>query len=173
MILALDISLTTGIAWGGPQQARPRTSVWKLPEGEVHFDRALSGLRGSVMAMLKVEPIKVVAIEAAMQKVDWQHSAYAAYLLTSLCAVAREAAQTHGVEVVAVATSTWRHSILGTARLTTDEAKARAKKHCDTLGWGYQDHNAAEASCLWSYLMALKFKSWAPNAPTLPIGAPA
>lgn len=165
MLLALDISLTTGVAWGGPQSGRPRTMVWSLPEGPENFDRAIVSLRDSVMSLCKFEKITHVTVEAAMQKVDWRHSAYTAFLLISLSAVAREAASRHGAKVSSVAVSTWRESILGTARLSTEDAKRGAKARCDQMGWSYQDHNAAEAACLWWHQMAQSYPKWAPNQP--------
>lgn len=165
MLLTLDISLTCGVSWGGPMDGRPYSAVWKLPDGEDNFDRALASLRGSVMAMCKFQKVTDVAIEAAMQKVNWQHSAYSALLLTSLSAVAREAATQYGARVEMVAVSTWRANVLGTARLNTEDAKRAAKQMNDQLGWTYQDHNSAESNCLWLHKMSLKYPRWAPNRP--------
>lgn len=164
MIAAGDISLTTGISWGGQHDGRPRNMLIKLPEGESNFDRALSILRSSVYALCRVEKIEAVAVEAAMMNVDWQHSKYAAFLLVSLSAVFREAAQSAGAQIIEpVAASTWRSTFLGSARGTTAELKRRAMDRNDQLGWSYQDHNTAESNCLWAHCMALRYRHWAPQ----------
>ena len=162
MLLALDISLTTGAAWGGPSSHSPRSAVCKLPEGRDNFDRALVGLRDYVMMMCKFEKVEIVAIEAAMRRVDREHSEYAAFLLTSLSAVAREAASRHGARIVPAECHTWRRHFIGSGNLSGEDSKRAAMKMCDRLGWTYQDHNAAEACGVWHWGMARHFPKWNP-----------
>lgn len=167
MIACADISLESGISWGGQYDGRPRNMLVKLPSDEHNFDRALAVLRSSVFALCRVEKIEAFAVEAAMMNVDWQHSKYAAFLLVSLSAVAREAAKAAGAQIIEpVAASTWRAKFLGSARGTTAELKRRAMDRNDLLGWTYQNnHNAAESNCLWGHCMALRYRHWAPNSP--------
>ncbi len=158
MLLALDISLTTGAAWGGADAPRPRTAVVKLPEGQLNLDRALVGLREWVAMTCRFEKIERVLIEAAMQVVDSEHSAYSAFLLISLQAVAREAACRAGASVETVECGIWRRHFLGTARVSTEEGKRGAMKRCDQLGYTYQDHNAAEAGGIWDFGIAKHYR---------------
>lgn len=151
MLLALDISLTTGAAWGGEHDPRPRTAVVDLPKGQVNFDRALVGLREYVAMSCRFNKIEFCLVEAALRVVDSEHSEYSAFLLTSLSAVAREAAHRSGAHVEPVTCDVWRKHFLGTARVSTAEGKAGAMKRCDQLGYTYQDHNAAEACGVWDY----------------------
>lgn len=151
MLLALDISLTTGAAWGNAQADRPRTAVVKLPEGLQNFDRALVGLREWVAMTCRFEKVEFLLVEAALRVVDRNHSDYSAFLLTSLSAVAREAGARSGAHVEPVECDKWRKHFLGTARVSTAEGKAGAIKRCEQLGYTYQDHNAAEACGVWDY----------------------
>lgn len=151
MLLALDISLTTGAAWGGASALRPRTAVVKLPEGAQNYERALMSLREWVQMTCRFEKVEFCLIEAALRVVDREHSEYANFLTISLQAVAREAAARSGAHVEVVACDKWRKHFLGTARVSTEEGKRGAMKRCDQLGYAYQDHNAAEACGVWDY----------------------
>lgn len=158
MLLALDISLTTGAAWGRAGDARPRTAVIPLPKGLDNFDRALVGLREWVAMTCRFEKVEMVLVEAALRVVDSEHSDYSAFLLTSLSAVAREAAKRAGADVKAVSCDEWRKHFLGTARVSTAEGKAGAQKRCDQLGYTYQDHNAAESCGVWDFGIAKYYR---------------
>jgi len=163
MLLALDISLTTGVAWGGAEGGVPRSCVWALPVREENLDRALSSLREAVMGLCKFEKVEIVCIEAAGRYIDSQSSAYAAFLLISLSAVAREAAYRHGARVVPVSVGTWRKHWLGSGNLPGHEAKRRAVQRCEQLGWPAKDHNAAEACGIWAWGMAQFYPKWRPQ----------
>jgi hypothetical protein len=171
MLLALDISLTTGFALGGVSNGAPRTGLFRLPEGDHNFDRALQMLREGVMMQCRFNKVEIVAIEAAMQKVNWQHSAYAAFLLTSLSAVAREAAQRHGARIMLVNVKTWRSSFIGNGNMEGEKAKRAACARCDLLGWNYRDGNnqesddIAEACGLFFYAMGTTYPRWRPSNP--------
>lgn len=166
MLLSLDISLTTGVSFGGPNDLTPRTMLLRLPDGEENFDRALASMRESVMMLLKFQKVEVVAIEAAMQVVNRFHSAYSALLLISLSAVAREAAQRHGARIMLVSCQTWRKHFIGSGNLPGDQSKRMCMKRCDDLGWAYADNNVAESLGLWHYAMTTVYKKW-PPAPHL------
>lgn len=151
MLLALDISLTTGAAWGDSQAVRPRTAVLELPKGQANFNRALVGLREWVQMTCRFEKVEYCLVEAALRVVDREHSDYSAFLLTSLSAVAREAATRSGAHCEPVDCDTWRRHFIGTARLSGPDSKRAAMKRCDMLGYTYQDNNAAEACGVWDF----------------------
>lgn len=154
MLLALDISLTTGAAWGNLQAVRPHTAVINLPDGTQNFNRALVGLREWVAMTCRFEKVTHCIVEAAMRTIDRNHSDYSAFLLTSLSAVAREAACRAGVLIVEPAEcEIWRRHFIGSGHLPGPIAKAKCLARCDALGYTYQDHNAAEACGVWHYGM--------------------
>lgn len=163
MLLALDISLTTGVAFGSLAEGRPRSLCWNLPDGEHNFYRALTGLRENVMALCQFQKVETVVVEAAMRKVDRFHSAYSAYLLMSLAAVAGEAATRAGAAVLSVDCQKWRKTYIGNGGLSGEESKRLAMQRCDQLGWRYPDHNAAEAMGIWYWGMASRFPKFTPR----------
>lgn len=151
MLLAVDLALTMGGAWGAPDAARPYTVSIDYPREEHNYERALKSVRSWVAMMCKTQGVKIFLVEAAMPKVDRFHGYYAAFLLISLQAVAREAAHTSGAEVHAISVKTWRSHFIGNGNLKGDESKRLCMKRCDQLGYQYQDHNAAEAAGLWDF----------------------
>lgn len=120
-------------------------------------------MRQTVMGLCKFNKVEIFLVEAAMPKVDREHSQYSAFLLMSLSAVAREAANTHGARVYPIACQTWRKTFIGSGNLSGDESKQLAMKRCQQLEWAYQDHNAAEALGLWYHGMATHFPRWHPQ----------
>lgn len=150
MLLALDLSLTTGAAWGIPGRP-PRSAVWKFPSGKENLDRAMVSLREMTMALCKFEKVEIVCIEASMKVIDSEHSEYSAFCLTSLQAVAREASKRHGAAVHLVDCQKWRRHFIGSGNLAGHIAKQRAMERCKLLGYPFQDHNAAEAAGVWDY----------------------
>jgi len=157
MLLALDLSLTSGAAWGAPN-GRPSSAVWKLPAGRENLDRAMSCLRLNVMTTCRMHRVEIVCVEASMKVIDREHSEYSAFCLTSLQAVAREAAYSGGARVHLVNCQEWRRHFIGHGNLPGDEAKKLAMQRCGQLGYPYADHNAAEACGVWDWGIA-KFYS--------------
>lgn len=165
MLAAFDIALAAGVAWGGPENGSPQTDLWELPKGEHNLDRALSIVGDCTGNLVRNRGIKIVAVEAVMLKTGRQHSAYSLFLLASLGAVVRYAAERNGASVMPpVDVRTWRKTVLGQGNLVTEEAVAAIFKRCDQLGWDHkEDHNVAEACGLWYHSMALRFPKWRPG----------
>lgn len=163
MLSFWDISLSCGVAWGGVSDAAPRTALHKLPAGEENFDRALVTMREAVSMLVRFEKLEYVLVEAAMRVVDREHSAYSAFLLISLSAVAREAATRAGAHVEPVPVGKWRRAVLGNGNMPGREAKKAAMAFCDRLGWKYADHNVAEATCGWVFGMGSHYPKWRPG----------
>lgn len=151
MPLAIDAALRLGAAWGAPNAARPYTAVVDYPREEHNYHRALISARQWTGMMVKTQKIDLVLIEAAMPKVDRDHSYYTAFLLISLQAVIREAACSAGARVEPISCKTWRAHFIGNGNLDGETSKKLAMQRCDQLGYTYQDHNAAEAAGLWDY----------------------
>lgn len=164
MIIAFDLSLSTGVAWGGESDPGPRTALFPLPEGEHNYDRALKIMRDTAMMLCRFHKAEIVAVEAAMQKVDRGHSAYAAFLLISLQAVVREAATQYGARVIPVSVQEWRRSLLGNGNMPGPEAKRASMKLCDRMAWSYGGNDdRAEAAMIWWHVIAGNCKKWQPG----------
>jgi hypothetical protein len=167
MLLALDIATTVGVAFGNVAGGRPQSLFWKCPEGPENLDRALVGLRESVMGFCKFNAVEVVVIEAALVRIDQFHGAYAAFRLISLSAVAREAASRHGARVVLVTCQKWRKSFIGHGNLPGAEAKAAAKARCAQFGWPFPNEDAAEAMGIWHWAASTQFRGYQPRTGTV------
>lgn len=163
MILALDVSLSTGSAFGSDKARAPLAWLYELPHGRAKFDDALRMLRSNVRELCRVHGVTELVVEACMMKVDRWHSAESLFILASLGAVAREAARSHGARVHAVPAKAWRATFLGNGNLSTEDAKAGALKRCAQLGWPCTDHNCAEAMGLWFHFMAERYPRWQPG----------
>ena len=150
MLLALDISLTTGATWGAPK-GRPSSAVWKLPPGRDNLNRAMHCLRLNVITTCRMHRVEITCIESSMKVIDSEHSEYSAFCLTSLQAVAREAAYSAGCRVEMVECAVWRKHFLGRSNLSREEAKAFAEKRCDQLQYSYVDDNTAESNGIWDW----------------------
>lgn len=162
MLLALDISLTTGWAFGGPTDPAPTGGVWRFQEGKHNFPRALVSMRQSVLRVLCNPGITHMVVEAPMLKIDRWHSAYSLYMLVSLGAVAREVAQERGVPLTDPASNVWRKAVHGHGNLSTDDAKRAAETRCKQLGWSFVDDNEAEAKCIWYHTATQLWPKWPP-----------
>lgn len=162
MILAIDPSLTCGFAFGGPNDHRPATGTWRLPEGPENRYRALLAMRQSVLRLLCDPKVTLFVIEAPMLQITRKHGAYALRLLVELTGIACEVAQERGVPIREIAASTWRAHFLGKGNLSTEDAKNGAMRRCEQLKWPYTDHNSAEACGLWHYMACETWAQWPP-----------
>lgn len=163
MILALDVSLSTGSAFGSEKTRAPRSFVYELPHGTAKFDDALRMLRSNVRELCRAHGVTDLVIEKCLMKVDRWHSAESLFILASLGAVAREAARAHGARVHPIPIKMWRSTFLGNGNLSTEDAKAGALKRCAQLGWPCTNHNAAEAMGLFYHFMAERYPKWQPG----------
>jgi len=160
MLIAADISLSTGVSWGGPNEGRPRTALHLLDKND--FDRALCQLDDAIGMLCRFEKATHFVFEESMRQINQQHGYQTAFVLISLQAVARRAARRHGCIIDPVNVATWRKHWLGSGNLPGDEAKRLCRQHCDRMGWTYQNTDVAEACGIWAYGMAKFFPKWNP-----------
>lgn len=150
MLLACDLSLSSGFAIGEPKSL-PRTLTVKLYN---ELPRALYGLRSWVYETCRAEGIDFVAIEKVLNTVVYgSGGAHRALLMTSLQAVTIEAAWASGVRrIELVPVQTWRKHWIGRGDYPREEAKRRAMQRCDQLGILYDSDDAAEAAGIHDYV---------------------
>lgn len=60
-------------------------------------------------------------------------------------------AKCKGIDIRRAQIASWRKAVLGSGRLKGVIAKKAASDLCQRLGWQAEDHNAAEAACIWMY----------------------
>jgi hypothetical protein len=160
VLLALDISTSTGAAWGGPDEGRPRTALYELDKRD--FDRALCQLDEAVGMLCRFEKVTHMVFEASMRQINADHGYQSAFVLISLQAVARRSAKRNGCIVHPVDVGTWRKHWIGSGNLPGDVAKRMCREQCDRMRWPYQNTDVAEACGIWAYGMAKYFPKWNP-----------
>jgi hypothetical protein len=149
MLLAADISFSTGVAWGRMGDVRPRTALYKLTGSDL--DRALVQLDEAITMICRMETVTHFVFEASMRLVNAEHGYDSAFTLISLQAVARRAATRAGALVYPVNVGTWRKHFIGSGNLPGPVAKKKAQERCTQLGYTFQNVDAAEACGVWDY----------------------
>ncbi len=149
MLLAADISFSTGVAWGRAGDARPRTALYKLTETDL--DMAIVQLDEAVTMICQMEKVTHFVFEASMRVVNQEHSYDSAFVLISLQAVARRAAKRAGARIIPVNVATWRKHFIGSGNLPGHVAKQKAQQRCTQLGYTFQNVDVAEACGVWDY----------------------
>jgi hypothetical protein len=172
VLLALDLSsVATGFAFGDASYAAPKTGVWKLPgAAEDVFDRTLSVLGESIIALCRVIRAKRVIVEAMIPQMHQGSSAHTQAALAQLTGVACGAGYTATKQAVGRhAVSTVRKHFCGVG--FPEKPKYAVMEACRVLGWQVAEHNAGDAAALWSYGMSLLHPKWAPRSTPLFRGA--
>ncbi len=154
-LLALDLALNTGWAWG-ENLARAYAGVWRLPGySERDLPRTLGGIYSAVLTVCRSNEIEAVQIEAALRGVKRTNkrgittptSAWGDRCLTMLNGAAQAAVANSGAKLLKpVGPSTWRKSVLGEA--FPANPKEAAVRYCALQGREIPDHDAAEAFCI-------------------------
>lgn len=154
-LLALDLALKTGWAWGD-NLSQAHAGTWTLPGySDDKIDRTLGGIYSAVFHVVRANQIEGALIEAALRTIKKQNnrgiwtptSAHGDRCLTMLNGAARAAVSNAGAKILECpAPNTWRASVLGIAY--PKEPKAAAIEYCRRNGLGITDHDAAEAACI-------------------------
>ena len=171
-VLALDISTFTGFAVdraeGSPLAGKPRVGTWKLSGlEEPQLGESLCQLSEYVDAMIQVEGVKAICIEAPMPigGRPGQNQNFIAAGLIQLVGAARAEARRHGLEERLGHVQSVRKHFLGTGR--PESPKRAVMARCAQLGWMVADHNQADAAALWCWAKSLLDPAWAPNGTSL------
>jgi len=157
-ILALDVATNTGICDGVPG-CTPKLSTVSWRRDKSDDVAAIYGHAiGWMAARLKDDPPALVVIErpvppsGAFGATNHQTTLITIGLFGVFCGVA----SAKSIEVLEAPISTWRKFALGAGNLAGKVAKQRAVELCAHLSWQAQDHNAAEAACIWLYACSLR-----------------
>lgn len=161
-VLALDISsVRTGVAYGGEESSSPHCLSWIMPGG-ADLARCCSELSQSILSFAGIVHPKIIAVEAALNRVDPTHGARVAKVLMYLCGSAFGAGHAAQARVIEGNIQTVRSHFIGNGNLPGEEAKRRVQAQCDKLQWEYKNHDEADAAALWSWTMTNNFKRWTP-----------
>lgn len=158
MLLALDLALNTGWAFGD-DLASAHAGAWKLPGFADHLiERSLGSIYSAVNSLCRANNIEGVIIEAALRNISKRNSrgvwtptsAHGDRCLTLINGAARAGAANAGVKTVDFpGPSTWRAAVLGHG--FPAKPKDEALKYCHRIGRTVADHNTAEALCMLQY----------------------
>lgn len=165
MLVAIDASTrSTGFAFGGQGDGRPRGGCWDLPGcDEQVFDVTLARITGSVSELCRMVKAEHVMIEAPLLLVDREHSSATAMALIQLTGAVRAAAKRAGAKIHLASVQTVRKHFIGSAHLKRAEAKAAVMARCRQLGWPCINDDQGDANAVWAYGMALIYPKWAPQ----------
>jgi len=151
-ILALDLSQTTGWAYGGIGDRTPACGCWRLPyeggEGgrfaafENELVDAMDALQpGSLVleaplsfqALLGISTMKVMAQQLALRGIAYAEAWRAR------------------VPISEVSSDIVRLALLGQSRFAKGTVKREVVAYCKARGWRVPDHNAADACLTWAW----------------------
>lgn len=154
-ILALDLALTTGFAFGY-DLASAHCGIWRLPGySDNNINRTLGSIYSAVNTICRANKIEAVVIEAALRGVKRTNkrgittptSAHGDRCLTMLNGAARAGAANAGVKIFYFpAPASWRKSVLGNG--FPEKPKDAAIAYCRMSGRDIAEHDAAEAFCM-------------------------
>lgn len=146
-VLALDLSRTTGWAYGHAGNRVPAFGVWHLPNGGLEGARYAAFENVLADAMDRLAPSCLV-LEAPLPLMAQTHAktAQQQYTLRGFaCAEAwRGSAALHEVDAFTV-----RAEVLGKGRFAKDQVKREVVRYCRGRGLKVPDHNAGDAVLVW------------------------
>lgn len=144
-ILTLDLSLTTGWAYGLASMGRPVCGVWKLPGGGDN-GRTYTALGNILADAIHLHQPALVVMEAPLIKQQTS-----ARLLLGLAAHVESTCYRWEVPCREQSVMTVRKLVLGRGMFPKGMAKAAVLAWCAEKAWPVQDDNAADACVLWAY----------------------
>lgn len=170
-IIALDLSSAcTGIAYDGPDGARPVSSSYRLPRAGAAGDYGLGYAAFRAYLACRVERAKpvLIAFEAPLQVIGAHASSRrtnqaTVRILFGLAAITEEVAGAFGIACAEVNIATIKKHFAGHGRADKRDIIAR----CRQLGWEPRNDNEADAMALWAYAKALREPGWSPRATPL------
>jgi Holliday junction resolvasome RuvABC endonuclease subunit len=145
-VLALDLSLSTGWALGGINDADPISGVWRLP-GIDNLGRAFTALSNELEDAIALHQPRWVVAEAPLPDIRQT----SARLLLGLSAHVESSCYRMGVPCFEVAVTTVRATVMGTGRFPKGEAKQHVLAWCARRGWTDLTDDEADARLVWLY----------------------
>jgi hypothetical protein len=149
-VLALDPATKTGYATGRAKETPSLATVDFGDEFANHddiFRRAHYWLAGILRA--QVPDLFVIEEVVPPSAIQGRTTHSGSIISVGLSGLFIGMAGAHGIPVLRAPISTWRKCFLGRGNLPRDSAKLAVKRQCRTMGWAYEDDNAAEAGGIW------------------------
>ena len=162
MILALDISTTTGFAAGVAGCSIPEWGVWEMPGPAETFGRRFNAFENCILdAFDKYQPARVVVERPIPQR---DNNVVTAELTLGFHAVLALHAFRHDLPLERPSVDTIRNAVMGRSRLTPAERalKMKVKTHLvepwiRSMGWGVIGHpDARDAAAVWAWAAGIR-----------------
>lgn len=158
-ILALDISLMTGVAYGGVRDTAPDFDRWPIRGGIADMAEAWIDLQNKLEDFCELQRPSLIVYAAPFAKQQTS-----ARLGLGLAAHAESSGKRMGIMVREAREDKARKEILGRAQFGERDirgkiikgtgskaAKETALGWCRSKGWMVPDHNAADACVIWEW----------------------
>jgi len=143
-ILWLDLSTTTGWAYGHTADVCPAWGVWVMP-GMADLGRFGAAFENELCDSLHKFQPRLVGIEAAIPA-HFQKSEQAAIAAMSLATLTHTTCWRWERRLVVRASATVRSGVLGTSQFPKGRVKDAVLQWCIARGWDITDHNARDAA---------------------------
>lgn len=158
-ILALDLSLTTGVAYGGVRDTTPEFGRWRLNGGIARMGEAWVDLQNKMDDFCAIVRPSLVVYALPYAKMQTT-----ARLGLGFAAHAESACYRLDIDVREIPEGTARKAVLGRGhfaqrdddkKIIKGSARREAKKAsvewCENKGWAVRDDNEADALVVWTY----------------------
>lgn len=158
LVLALDLSTTTGFAVGRPGDDPPKWGAIILPK-EKGRGAVAASFEDWLDGMLEQHKPTRLVYEAPLPP-NLQGDRETCYITYGLAVAAEACAWRAGIEVWSHSSQTIRTAVIGRAHLTEEEKRMRPRPTVKTaivapwiksMGWDIQENNAADAVVVWAY----------------------
>lgn len=153
-ILTLDLATEIGWCLGRPGE-EPRWGVFRLPKGTgVKVGQYGAAFHRWLYPLLKAEQPELVAFEAPMQGGFGQSTFATKHKLGGLCFYAETLCALVNIPAYQVDAGTWKAAVCGNGRINKDMKPYPPTESLAQRGWDVQNHNAADAVCIWLYALS-------------------
>lgn len=146
-ILALDLSLSTGWAYGCAEDASPVSGYWVLPPTARGLGACYVALENELEDAIHLHRPALVAVEAPLV---WKRQT-SAELLLGLANIAEACCWRWDVECRKQSVESVRTAVIGTSRFPKGEAKTYVLDWCRRRGWDLDNDDEADARVLWQH----------------------
>lgn len=158
-ILALDLSLTTGWAYGGVREIAPRFGRWRLNGGLHNMGEAWVDLQNRLEDFCALQKPSLIVYALPYAKIQTT-----ARLGMGLAAHAESSGFRMEVQVREIPEGTARKGVLGRGGFAERDdqkriikgsarknAKAASMAWCEAKGWAVRDDNESDACVIWEF----------------------
>lgn len=150
-IITLDLSLSTGWAYGCVRDSNPISGVWVLPSQARNSAAPYVALENELEdAIARYRPHQVVCATPLLAKRQTTHR-----LLIGLTITTESCCYRQGIDYREQAEQTIRKAVLGRASFPRGQMKVAVLDWCRARGWNLDNDDEADARVVWQYAVDL------------------